>query len=752
MAEKATAKEALEKLKNKLECTICLTDYTDPKLLPCFHVFCKKCLEPLVIQDHDGLSLQCPICRHSTKLPPKGVAGLQSDFHVEHLFEIRDAFEKAKQPQKTRCEKCEGDNATGFCRDCAEFICDACTTVHRKWKQFKSHEIISLEEVQTEATNLVRPKKQVSYCPRHPESILKIFCETCSELICVDCTIGLHPRPEHCYNLVSVTFPKHKDEILASLQPVKQQLSTVIKALHSSEERVREIEEQKTTIEAAVHKEINLLQQLLEQRRTELISKLDRHLTQLKLKTLATQRDQVELVQVKLSSCLDYVEGGLKTGTEGEVLAMKAPVLKRIKQITADFKPATLQPEEEANLELKASNKQDLQQACKEFGDIKIPEVSPENSYAKGENLERGTVGEEAVVMVTTMSVTNREYTHQTNLTAELVHCKSKSTLQCDVQEHEKSQYKITYHPMKRGKHRLNIKINGRELQGSPFIIAVTSSPQSLGRPGRVIGNLKTPYSVTTNSQNQIIVTEYSSNCVSVFSPVGEKIHSFGSEGTNDGQFQYPRGVTVDNVGNIYVVDKNNHRIHKFSTDGKFIQSVGTLGPGQLQFYHPLGVSFNPNNQKLYVCDHGNHRVQVVNTDLTYHSTIGRKGTGNGEFQNTVDIAFNSNGDIYVTDYFNHRVQIFNQDGIFLRTLRNKQQGQTLEYPFGIAVDSSDTVYVSERYRGCISVFTAEGEYLTTFGGKGEAEGLFNCPYGLHIDKNDSLLVCDSDNGRIQLF
>ena len=115
------------------------------------------------------------------------------------------------------------------------------------------------------------------------------------------------------------------------------------------------------------------------------------------------------------------------------------------------------------------------------------------------------------------------------------------------------------------------------------------------------------------------------------------------------------------------------------------------------------------------------------------------------------DIAFNSNGDIYVTDY-NHRVQIFNQDGIFLRTLRNKQQGQTLQYPFGIAVDSSDTVYVSERNRDCISVFTAEGEYLTTFGGEGKAEGQFDCPFGLHIDKNDSLLVCDSDNGRIQIF
>ena len=742
MAEKATAKEALEKLKNKLKCTICLTDYTDPKLLPCFHVFCKKCLEPLVIQDHDSLSLQCPICRHSTKLPPKGVAALQSDFHVEHLFEIRDAFEKAKQPQTTRCEKCEDDNTTGFCRDCGEFICDACTTLHRKWKQFKSHEIISLEEVQTEATNLVRPKKQVSYCPRHPESILKIFCETCSELICIDCTIKLHQG--HNYDLVADTFSKHKDEIVASLQPVKQQFSTVTKALHTFEERVREIEEQKTTTEAAVHKEINLLQQLLEQRRAELINKLD-HLTQLKLKTLATQRDQVELVQVKLSSCLDYVDGGLKTGTEGEVLAMKTPVLKRIKQITADFKPSTLQPEEGADLELIANTKQDLQQACKEFGDIKIPEVSPENSYTRGEGLVRATVGEQAVAMVTTMSVTN---IHQTNLTAELVHCKSKDTLHTDIQ----MQQKITYQPTKRGKHQLNIKINGREIQGSPFIIAVTSLPQSLGQPVRVIGNLQMPWFVTTNSQNQIIVTEASSNCVSVFSPEGEKIHSFGSEGTNDGRFQVPTGVTVDNVGNINVVDNNNHRIHKFTPNRKFIQSVGTCGTGQLEFNYPLGVSFNPNNQKFYVCDQSNHRVQVVNTDLTFHSTIGRKGTGNGEFKYTVDIAFNSNGDIYVTDYHNHRVQIFNQDGIFLRTLRNKQQGQTLEYPFGIAMDSSDTVYVSERNRGCISVFTAEGEYLTTFGSEGKAEGQFDCPYGLHIDKNDSLFVCDFNNGRIQIF
>ena len=750
MAEKANAKEALEKLKNKLECTICLTDYTDPKLLPCFHVFCKKCLEPLAIQDHDSLSLQCPICRHSTKLPSKGVAGLQSDFHVEHLFEIRDAFEKAKQPQKTRCEKCEDDNATGFCRDCGAFICKACTTVHQKWKEYKTHEIISLEDVQTEASNLIQPKKQVSYCPRHPKKKLKIFCETCSELICNDCTIKLHQG--HNYDLVADTFPKHKNEIVASLQPVKQQLSTVTKALCAFEVREREIEEQKMNIEAAIHKEINLLQQLLEQRRTKLIIKLE-HLTQLKLKNLATQRDQVELVQIKLSSCLDYVEGGLKTGTGGEVLAMKAPVMKRIGQITTDFKPATLQPEEEANLELITNGKQDLQQACKEFVVIET-QVSPGNSYARGEGLERATVDEQAAAMVTTMSVTNREYTHQTNLTAELVHCKSKSTVDCELQKQNNSQYKVTYQPTKRGKHQLNIKIDGREIQGSPFIIAVTSSPQSLGQPVRVIESLQKPHSITSNSRNQTVITEWDAHCVSMLSPEGKKIHSSGIEGSQDGEFKRSSGVTVDDDNNIYVMDRYNHRIQKFTWDGKlhFVKSVGTKGNGQLQFNCPMGVCFNPHDQRLYVCDQNNHRIQILNTDLTFHSTIGRKGTGNGEFNSPLNVACSNDGHIYVTDYSNHRIQVLDKTGNFLRSFSNKESGQKLQYPYGITVDSSETVYVSEGTRDCISVFTAKGEYLTTFGGTGKAKGQFICPYGLHIDKNDFLFVCDFENGRIQIF
>ena len=46
MAEKNTASsEALRKLEEQLTCPICLEQFTNPKILPCFHSFCLHCLE-----------------------------------------------------------------------------------------------------------------------------------------------------------------------------------------------------------------------------------------------------------------------------------------------------------------------------------------------------------------------------------------------------------------------------------------------------------------------------------------------------------------------------------------------------------------------------------------------------------------------------------------------------------------------------------------------------------------------------------
>ena len=741
--------EALRKITAQVECSVCLATLTDAKLLPCFHSFCKKCLERLVVQDRDGHTLCCPTCRRTTLLPPTGVSGLQTDFHTEHLFEIRETLAKMKEPQNTQCEKCKKFKATGFCRDCAKFVCEKCTEIHEMWEELATHQIVGTDVIEVEAANLVPPTKKVAYCPQHSGKKLKIYCETCGELICNDCTIRLHQG--HNYDLVTDTFQRHKGEIVSSLQPVKQHLATVNEAFQSLDTRKQDIEEQRVAIEADIHKQINELLQALEQRRTELVGQLDQ-LTQQKLKGLAAQRDQCELVHTQLSSCLDYTEGSLKSSTEGEVLAIKTTVLKQVQQITVEFNPNALVPEQKANMILVTNNVQELHRTCRGFAEVVAQSVCPEKCYATGDGLKTATVGEEATVTLHARDKDGRECEEPIqDLTAELVYNKDGTVAKCPVKEGKRGEHLIKYKPTTRGKHNLHIRIRGESIMGSPFTVRVRPSLQGL--PIGVIGNVKGPWGLATNSKGHIIVVENGASCISVFTTEGEKIQSFGSRGSANGQFSNPTGVAVDNDDNIYIVDSSNHRIQKFTSTGGFIASVGTYGSNPLQFYSPVGISFNKKNGKLYVCDEGNHRVQVLETDLTYHNSFGSVGSDNGQFNHPFDLAFDSSGNVHIADLLNHRTQVYTPDGGFIRKFGSQSSGPgQLNQPYGVALDSSDMIYVADRNNHRICVFSPEGQFLKSFGSEGKAQGQFKQPYMVHVDENDLILVSDNGNNRIQIF
>ena len=482
------AEEALKKITAQLECSVCLDTYTNPKLLPCFHTFCTKCLERLVVKDRDGHTLCCPNCRRTTLLPLAGVSGLQSAFHINHLFEIHAALTKVKEPwQKTQCEKCKKFTATGYCRDCGKFVCAKCTELHQIWEEFANHQIASLNDIQQEATNFAPPTKKVMYCPKHPENILKIYCETCGELICNDCTIRLHQG--HNYDVVSDTFPKHKEEIVSSLQPVKQQLATVGNALQALDTRTKEIEDQRMTIETDIHKQIDRLHQALDQQRTELVGQLHQH-TQQKLKGLATQRDQCELIQTQLSSFLDYVEGSLKTGSEGEILAMKIPVLKQIEQITTKFKPNTLAPQQEADIQLLTDDALDLLMSCQGFAELVTGNsVCCSKSFATGDGLKTATVGEEATATLHTRDKDDGECDAPLqDVSGSLVCTSDSTTVKCGIKREGMSTHTVSYRPITRGRHNLHIKINGKIVKGSPHTVIVRPSLQDLGNPVRLRG------------------------------------------------------------------------------------------------------------------------------------------------------------------------------------------------------------------------------------------------------------------------
>jgi hypothetical protein len=194
----------------------------------------------------------------------------------------------------------------------------------------------------------------------------------------------------------------------------------------------------------------------------------------------------------------------------------------------------------------------------------------------------------------------------------------------------------------------------GEHIKGSPFGDTVV---KKLIIPTMTIHGVKNPWDVAVNQRGEIIVAEGGGHCISIFSPTGEKLRSFGSQGSGPGQFNHPRGVTVDDDGNILVADSNNHRIQKFTSDNKHITSVGSRGSNGLQFNLPVSVVIFPITKKIAISDYFNGRVQILNPDLTFNSSIGSEGSGNGEFSYPYDVAFDSIGNMYVVDTGNDRIK-----------------------------------------------------------------------------------------------
>ena len=701
------AEKIVERVEEQLNCSICLDTYTDPKILQCFHVFCRQCLVPLGVRDQQGqLSLTCPTCRQVTPIPARGVASLQSAFHINNLLEILENSAK----------KLENAPAT---------------------------------PERATPTDL-NPVNKASHCFVHEDKELELYCETCGELICLKCALKGGKHHSHDYEELNVAFKKYKEEITSSLEPMEKQVTTIKKALALIEQCRGEISDQRAAIEDNIHVTFRRLREVLTVRETELIGHLQKT-TQGKLKGLAAQSDQIETTLAQLDSFLHFMRESIKAGNERNILMMKTNTVHQVKELTTPFQPDTLKPNTEADIVFSALA--DLTAMCQSYGQVFTPgSPDPSRCHTTGKGLEVAVVGEKSTAILHAVSYEGKPFEEPIkSLECKLVSEITGTRASCSVERRGQSQYEISYQPAIKGRHQLHIKVEGQHVRGSPSSVAVKCPVEKLGTLILTLGGVRLPWGVAINQRGEVVVTESDGHCVSVFSPNGEKLRSFGTHGSGQGQFEYPYGEAVDGEGNILVADYHNNRIQKFTEEGQFLAAVGcTEGSRPLQFRCPTDIAFNTSNNKVYVAGNFNHHVQVLNSDLTFSSTL---GSGKGQFDYPRGIACDTTGKVYVADTNNHRIQVFTAEGKFLRMFGRRGQGRgELSSPCYVAVDTSGMVYVSEFVNHRVSVFTSECQFVTSFGRVGVGPGKFQYPLGLAVDNNGVVYVCDRDNNRVQVF
>ena len=250
--------------------------------------------------------------------------------------------------QQVTCDNCTTTNATGYCKECAKFLCQECIDVHKKWAPIADHKITSLDEVVVSASKLI-PEKKETKCSNHNKP-LEIFCGTCEELICHDCTVRIHR--DHDYDLVSDCYLKHCQKLETSLKYVKDKVDTVTDVLTVLTDRENEIREQGEVIKKEIHIMVEEMIDILRQSERQLTVEVDT-VTGSKLQVLSEQKKAGEMKLIQLKDCQEFVEQRLEIESPQEAVTNTKQMIEHMSHVTEQVNIEEFNPREKADVQLK---------------------------------------------------------------------------------------------------------------------------------------------------------------------------------------------------------------------------------------------------------------------------------------------------------------------------------------------------------------------------------------------------------------
>ena len=181
------------------ECPICTEILTDPRVLPCIHTYCLKCIESYGINKKPGDKLPCPLCRKEFVIQSGGLADLPKNFFLNKLLHVKEIATVQLKTPLLICDVCnrgervnrkEAPIAAVYCTECQDKLCESCAIVHKNLKSCQCHATIVIgEKLSTEdiVTSFPPPP-----CKKHSADLLRFYCFDCKQMICMMCFIEMH--------------------------------------------------------------------------------------------------------------------------------------------------------------------------------------------------------------------------------------------------------------------------------------------------------------------------------------------------------------------------------------------------------------------------------------------------------------------------------------------------------------------------------------------------------------------------------
>ena len=718
--------KSLEDLEKEVTCGICQEHFTDPKILPCLHYYCKQCILGLALKTSKDEPFSCPECRKDITLPEGGVEELKSAFFINRL---KSRYEKHKKvlSKQVQCEICTNPEAIAeaFCRQCDKFACKNCVHQHSVMKAiFEGHEIVSIDQLQkVQAEELMPNNPAPRKCKVHCKS-MKIFCFDCNKLICRDCTVKDHR--DHNIEFNNVAADNKKKELMESLKPLREVEDSLTQPLEEVCNTEREVEAQGGSVANTIETSFEELHTILETRKQQLLEEAKRRVRE-KMENLKGQEKNLSIASTEVRSVIDYTSQCVRLCSDDEVMSMHTEISHRIKDEVEEHGKAgnRLEPMEDADMGVEVECAEDLQQLCKKA------KITQSADYIVIDNIPYTAEVNKEIKMEVVNTIT-KPSKQKLNLDCQVKCLPTGAVNKAKIEESEKhpGKYEISYTPSVRGRHEVSISASGQPVPGSPFTMTVSISPTQLDKPVKVWDGVDAPYGIAVNSVGEVIVAEYKQGVV-VFDKEGKRLRSI-KHSQSKINLNYVQDVAVDSEDNIYFIGFISNKIGKSNRncDKLLVRQVQQVkGPGY------IGIAVV--GDEVMVTENNNEgQIMVYDRELNYVRQI-----SSGNKTRIRDLHPDHRGLLYISSD-DHTIHVLSKTGALLRSFSRDLGGiQQLKEPWMVHV-SGQYVYVADIGLKKIVVFTTEGKYVTTFG----------CGGDICLNQDGVLYVSDHIKSKINCY
>lgn len=246
-----------KQLKKLLNCSICSNRYQNPRILPCSHTFCYKCIENSVTNGN----FHCP-SHDDIEISQKDISKLPINQTAKDMVELVSSINLSPDKKTNQqCDNCDDNQAVNWCERCVSHFCQTCTDSIHSNKRFQSHVIVPLLE------------KIEAFCMDHSSEKFTYWCRKCEALVCRECLLFKHKF--HTFSTLedaaAETIGKFH-ETIQELDEIKRNLTTCLSTTKNTIHRQRKaIEQEKQDIEQI----FDNLQYKLEEQKLAILKKLE---------------------------------------------------------------------------------------------------------------------------------------------------------------------------------------------------------------------------------------------------------------------------------------------------------------------------------------------------------------------------------------------------------------------------------------------------------------------------------------------